>query len=1736
MKKILSMMVLFSIIFQFFFPFLASPLTSGSTTPWTMEKAEHLAGRTLIGATPQMIEKLYQAGSAENAVNILFPSIAWPDRTEFHQNLEAFKWPEFNVSDTNANRKAYAFTYYADPYEAKRKLFWLFEDIFPVDRDGAGATNINFPDIENHFKILYEESLGNYKKMVKRVLFDTQNSENSFAMGKYLDLLNQPNKDRPNENYARELMQLFLMLEHKPWEDAETPNAVRNYTEEDVASLALLLTGFKYGADKKVYFDPASHNTNTGVVFLSGSLKSWDSFPFYNTGSGTIDNTQIIQPISWNNGLADNVIDYIFSKREFEIASFLSWRLLKYYVHDKPTQLEIETLANQIINNNFELYPTVKWLLWSDMMYTDTLLTELRYKNPIELTIGTLKILHAKDETFVVDPLLNDTSLLVHLDWVPYNPRSIFGRDGFDNNTGFMNAYFHNQWVNYASKIAFTSGTGTYNLSQLIPQTYHTNTGTFAIKTHTGNTYSGSISLGAFSLSTLVETLSWTQTQNFQIQKTLFLEDPLLDETSLTWEVISSGNTLPDEESLSLTGTQNNSSLSGSWETTSIWTGALQDEPSSSTSQEEILSSSGAQTSSGETQEITASGSISSDEKTQLIPETPEEEKTQEVSEKETPPETLPEGDNTSISEVSFYEKIFPPIFPKVHAGEAESEILSFATGSIVFPDFFIQTASGKIYLEGNFDANNGSLTLSSGTLLSGWKTYHFSPKTLLAEPGFQFHYDINETEMFDQLEQNLYVWRKIPHIIREKLTTFLSTNDAGNARKFLPNNSTYRNKYIKATLAILLAQPEFLLLSGYKKDPIIWGWSGSSQITDTTKKLIMIELYGGYDWINGVIPKNEYDYYSQIRGPLAYKKEDLIDIGDFYLNKTFENFKPFYDAGELRIVNRVGTPNHSRWHDTAAIQVASQKALQTIATPGLIGELIKNDTNPLNHIVLGTNRPPIYTNGNYINIGWNSILYNNPVWWMTSSEKQYQLSVLKNILNTRDYPGNTQHNFKNSVTLDTVGSNGQSSVWYTLATRLNFTKNLIENGLGVTYYVPGGWWYDTHGDQLKQWAYNLWDRTRDLAKDIGDFFTQMKNSGKDVTIVVYSEFWRTLKANGTSGTDHGQWWGYFILSTNNTLKNNLPQKVIGKISLEKEYNDWLWVGVDYRTIYSEILKSLYQVDVAKYFGKVFSLSDDINTQVPKPVLFRNEYKETWWGNVWVQMKFKIDDSNFRFKDGSYLKLKYGTDPAKMTQFSKWTMDNYVYEEKTDSFHIPLTLSKGKMYYYELEIVDNQYDSYTLSWNFLVPDKYEANSTIHTIPLTTDSFFAKYNNTIVSGEKKIDKLTLFNNPLQEITLTGSTLTGTTQSGTTLTGVTSTGTITVLTGSLKDVSFTWGIVMTFGTGETFIDTLTHSWVWNGWFIIPKFISKNEFISDSMSWSGMLLKNLNIENILKVGADSLWVGMQLSQKVWIQLPILDGAGEYKVIKSEDGFLWQEIPVVKKQNNISFSTTDFTYFALFDNKKIIIPPPSSSSSSGGGSSSSSSSSSSSWGSSSSSSSSSSGGWSSSSSSSSGGGSSSSSGWWWGGGSPLLKDDCPTWDYSPSYYDKTCGQVQSNISQWSNTQPVIKDKNYYKNLKQQILENRKKLKEQNNGKILSTQVGNYTISEISWYQLSDKIKKISLWIATHKKLSQDEKKRYIERLNTFLLAKYHYESQRGSQEMKNKYKKEMILLKSVFQKLKKL
>ena len=113
-------------------------------------------------------------------------------------------------------RKLYQLRYYRDPYEAKVKLLSLFEDIFPANQ----SDTISYLDIKNQHDLLYSNILGSYKTLVKKILFNN-GQVGDYAEGKFLDLLDGSNKNYPNENYARELLQLFLMGEYKPGESKE---------------------------------------------------------------------------------------------------------------------------------------------------------------------------------------------------------------------------------------------------------------------------------------------------------------------------------------------------------------------------------------------------------------------------------------------------------------------------------------------------------------------------------------------------------------------------------------------------------------------------------------------------------------------------------------------------------------------------------------------------------------------------------------------------------------------------------------------------------------------------------------------------------------------------------------------------------------------------------------------------------------------------------------------------------------------------------------------------------------------------------------------------------------------------------------------------------------------------------------------------------------------------------------------------------------------------------------------------------------------------------------------------------------------------------------------------------------------------------------------------------------------------------------------------------------------------
>lgn len=73
--------------------------------------------------------------------------------------------------------------------------------------------------------------------------------------------------------------------------------------------------------------------------------------------------------------------------REFAIALFLADRIYRFYARGNPDRAELNVFAQQIISNNFEILPSVKWFLASDMMYSDDSMNAISYKNPLELTI-----------------------------------------------------------------------------------------------------------------------------------------------------------------------------------------------------------------------------------------------------------------------------------------------------------------------------------------------------------------------------------------------------------------------------------------------------------------------------------------------------------------------------------------------------------------------------------------------------------------------------------------------------------------------------------------------------------------------------------------------------------------------------------------------------------------------------------------------------------------------------------------------------------------------------------------------------------------------------------------------------------------------------------------------------------------------------------------------------------------------------------------------------------------------------------------------------------------------------------------------------------------------------------------------------------------------------------------------------------------------------------------------------
>ena len=240
----------------------------------------------------------------------------------------------------------------------KMTLFW--RNHFVVgDINEANYLFTNISLYRNNF-------LGNFRTLTEQTTING-------AMLRYLNG-NQNTDDAPNENYARELLELFTIGKGPlAGEDDYT-----NYTELDVREIAKILTGWRdFGyftrgfQEYDVRFIPNRHDTTTKIL------------------SHRFNGVQI-------SNMGDQeykaLIEIIFQQEE--VSRFIARKIYRWFVYyDIDDQIEsgvIEPMAEILRNADYEMYPMVRALLSSQHFYDEYAIGSL-IKNPIDFIVGQVK-------------------------------------------------------------------------------------------------------------------------------------------------------------------------------------------------------------------------------------------------------------------------------------------------------------------------------------------------------------------------------------------------------------------------------------------------------------------------------------------------------------------------------------------------------------------------------------------------------------------------------------------------------------------------------------------------------------------------------------------------------------------------------------------------------------------------------------------------------------------------------------------------------------------------------------------------------------------------------------------------------------------------------------------------------------------------------------------------------------------------------------------------------------------------------------------------------------------------------------------------------------------------------------------------------------------------------------------------------------------------------------------------
>ena len=365
---------------------------------------------------------------------------------------------------------------------------------------------------------------------------------------------------------------------------------------------------------------------------------------------------------------------------------------------------------------------------------------------------------------------------------------------------------------------------------------------------------------------------------------------------------------------------------------------------------------------------------------------------------------------------------------------------------------------------------------------------------------------------------------------------------------------------------------PAFIKRSAYQRKP-------------TGRKLVVIQLNGGNDGLNTIIPFRN-DIYYRNRPVLGIKKNKTINIdGDVGFNENLTNFAKLYDAGYVSIINRVGYPNASRSHfksmdfwnaggdfksgwlgryldnlalDDIALHAVEVSDILSLALRGEykkgvafddLEELHDSISNPLIH-------QAIKLASGHLQSKNENLEYIYQVLADSKNVIDPAVEKFKRISNMNEFPDTS------------------------LGRQLRTVARMIISGIDTSIYYTSLGTFDTHVGQQAKHNKLL----SQLSEAVYSFVMALKKHGRfeEICILIFSEFGRRVKENASKGTDHGSGNSMFVINSNLSTPgfynayDTLEQLVRGDLPFE----------IDFRQLYAAVLEDWMSADSGVVLGK----------------------------------------------------------------------------------------------------------------------------------------------------------------------------------------------------------------------------------------------------------------------------------------------------------------------------------------------------------------------------------------------------------------------------------------------------------------------------------------------------------------------------------------------------------------------